>query len=297
MPNTSQCFTLIRGKAMRITRLDACGAPVLGPASAVVSKGFVSVALAATTEAGTTISVTNANGDVCVRDEPAPIFLGYTVTIELCGVNPDMINLLTGQAIVFDSQATPQGVGFRMNSDVDLGATGFALEVWSAVPDQACVTGNKSYGYFLLPFLKGGIIGDFTIGNDAINFTISGAQTKKSSGWGVGPYNITRNTAGVAVPLKTAILSGDHLHLELVTVAPPVEVCGSVALGTPATGATAGTPGTYTPANSYGPATFATIGALTASPNTNWTTGQYIVLRDGTFANWTGTVWAAGIHA
>jgi hypothetical protein len=35
----------------------------------------------------------------------------------------------------------------------------------------------------------------------------------------------------------------------------------------------------------------------TASPNTNWVAGQYMVLGDGSYANWNGTAWVAGIHA
>ena len=33
---------------------------------------------------------------------------------------------------------------------------------------------------------------------------------------------------------------------------------------------------------------------LTASPTTAWTTGQYVLLRDGSMAHWAGTAWVAG---
>jgi hypothetical protein len=63
-----------------------------------------------------------------------------------------------------------------------------------------------------------------------------------------------------------------------------------------ATGATAGTPGTFTPAGSDGPDSLAALRAsgVTASPATAWTTGQYIVLDDGTHAYWDGDSWEAG---
>lgn len=400
--DTSKCYSLIRGRIMRATRLDACGAKVLGPDSTVVSEGFVSVQLSPQTEEGQTINVTNAAGKVCVLDEPAPTFTGYDITVEFCGVNPDLINIMTGNPIVKDSQATPQGVGFRVSTATDLNATGFALEVWSGVPASACVAGQASYGYFLVPFIKGGIIGDITIANDAVNFTLTGAKSKDGSAWGVGPYNVVLggtptsevqtvtitgtptggnwnltfdgqttatvayNAAAAAVqsalealsniapgdvvvtggpgpgtpytvtfagvytgtnvpvmtaahaftggsapnvtvttptqggtlvpsPLKTAINNKDHLHVELTQVAPPTEVCGAIALGVPATSATAGSPGAYTPANSYGPATNTGITGLTASPGTAWTTGQYMVARDGSKFYWNGTTWVAGI--
>lgn len=296
MVDTSKCFSLIRGRAMRVTRTDACGAKVLGPDSTVVSEGFISVALTAQTDEGTTISVTNAAGNQCILDEPAPKFTGYNIEVQFCGVNPDLIRLMTGQEMVLDSQATPQGVGFRMNTGVDGDDSGFALEVWSNVPSAACVGGQPSYGYFLIPFLKGGIIGDFTIQNDAINFTLTGAKSKDGSAWGVGPYDVVLDSTNTPAPLKTAIDNKDHLHMELTQVAPPTEVCGAIALGVEATGATAGTPGTTTPANSYAPADFAALSSdpLTANPNTAWTTGQHIVLRDGSTAHWDGAAWVAG---
>lgn len=296
MVDTSKCFSLVRGRVMRITRLDACGARVLGPDSQVISDGFISVGLAAQTDEGTAINITNAAGKVCISDEPCPLFTGYDLTVEFCGVNPDLFRLMTGQKMVTDSQATPQGTGFRMNTGTDICDAGFAIEVWSNVPSAACAGGQASYGYFLVPFVKGGIIGDFTIANDAVNFTLSGAKSKDGSAWGVGPYDVVRDASEIPAPLKEAIDPKDHLHMEITTVAPPESVCGALALGVPATGATAGTPGTYTPANSYGPETcadFASSG-IVASPATAWTTGQHMVARDGTTAYWDGAAWVCG---
>lgn len=70
----------------------------------------------------------------------------------------------------------------------------------------------------------------------------------------------------------------------------------------PATGATAGIPGTWTPAGSQPPASTADLisgvpNAVTASPATAWTTGQYVQTRTaGTTgrAYWNGTAWVAG---
>jgi hypothetical protein len=61
-----------------------------------------------------------------------------------------------------------------------------------------------------------------------------------------------------------------------------------------ATGATAGTPGTWTPAGATAPANLAATSGVTASPATAWTTGQYMVLGDLTHASWNGTGWVAG---
>jgi hypothetical protein len=64
--------------------------------------------------------------------------------------------------------------------------------------------------------------------------------------------------------------------------------------GTVATGATAGTPGSFTPDGSVAPANLAALATVTASPLTAWTTGQYVALGDDSNAYWTGSAWASG---
>lgn len=288
-------FTLVRGRAMRVTRLDACGRTVLGPDSVVVSKGFISIGFTANTEEGEAISVTNANGEPCVLDTPVPRFTGYTAEVAFCGVNPELVNLMTGQPLVMNAAGT-QAVGFRTNSQIDLGSSGFALEAWSVVPSGGCDDENAegAYGYFLFPFLKGGVLGDFAIANDAVNFTLSGATTRDGTEWGVGPFDVTRDENGVAGPLNEPMDTYDHKHLELVTVPPPTPEDGAIALGVEATGATAGIPATLTPANSYAPLNLADAPGLTATPSTDWTVGQHVKTRSGQAIHWNGTTWVAG---
>jgi hypothetical protein len=61
-----------------------------------------------------------------------------------------------------------------------------------------------------------------------------------------------------------------------------------------ATGATAGTPGAWTPPGATAPADLAAMSGVTASPATPWTTGQYMALGDLSQASWNGTGWVAG---
>jgi hypothetical protein len=62
----------------------------------------------------------------------------------------------------------------------------------------------------------------------------------------------------------------------------------------PATGATAGAPGAFTPSGAEVPANLAARTGITASPATAWTAGQHVVLGDASQAHWNGTAWAAG---
>ena len=81
----------------------------------------------------------------------------------------------------------------------------------------------------------------------------------------------------------------------------PVTVSGDFVAAGPwtrtwtfATGATAGTPGSFTPAGSPAPGNLAGMTGIVATPATTWTTGQYVDLGDGSKAHWNATAWVAG---
>src|SRR5262245_18705348 len=237
-------FPLVRGRRMRVTRVGRCCDPLVGDDNQVVTDGFVSVALTANITTPEEITVTNANGQTCVRDPGCPEFNGYGVEITFCDVDPCLFSLVTGQPVVLD--AAGEAIGFRMNSDIDICGQGFALEVWMGVPGVACgevEEGSDPSGYLLLPCLQAGVIGDFTIENAAVNFTITGASTKDGNGWGTGPYADTQ--------LVDPLDANDHLYVAFTTTAPPDPTDGcapvtpitttpAVTSFTPTTGAIAG---------------------------------------------------------
>lgn len=297
-------FPLVRGRKMRVTAVDGCCGPMYGPDNQIVTEGFVSVALTANITTPDAITVTNANGKNCVNDAPSPEFNGYTAVITFCDVNPCLFSMVTGQPVVLD--ANGEVAGFRMNSGVSSGDKGFALEVWMGVPGVACAGESGAFGYLLLPCLSGGVIGDFTIENAAVTFSVTGAVTKAGTSWGTGPYRVVEGADGSDDVLPDPLDPDDHLYVIFTTVAPPEDTDGCVALETPAppvTGATAGTPGIFTPDGNFAPANFADLrdgvpNMVTATPNTRWTVGQYVQTRTNGLqgqAYWNGTAWKQGI--
>ena len=221
----SKQFPLVRGHTLRATRLDSCGNIQYGDGNQVTTAGYISVALTGELDEGEAIEVKNAGGDLCIDDQPAPKFKFYTAEITFCDVDPELYAMMTNQSIVVDENG--DAVGFRVNSEVSADDANFALEVWTGIPADACEPGTTgSWGYMLLPRFQGGTLGDFTIENAAINFTVSGAKTLKGSPWGVGPYNVIEN-ASTPSQLLTAIGTYDHLHLQRTTLAPATAHAGA----------------------------------------------------------------------
>lgn len=226
---TTQCYAQVRGSVIRVTKLDACGIPDSGQSAVVVSKRVSTVTIDEVTDDGTNVRERNFADELCVVDDAFTSVLGYTADIALCGVDPGLISLLTGQPTVAD--AAGDIVGFDANTGIDLDSFGFALEIWSRIAGSACdASGYRKWGYTPFPFLKGGRLGGFSFENGAVQFTISGAQSRDGNAWGVGPFDVTRGVGGTPAPLHTPLGVNTHFRNIVVNLDPPVASCGAFPL-------------------------------------------------------------------
>jgi hypothetical protein len=103
---------------------------------------------------------------------------------------------------------------------------------------------------------------------------------------------------GFAIPQPYDIFGGDagaasEVDIDWILTTPPVRGTGTAV---PATTASAGTPGQFSPAGCTVPANLAGLSGVTASPTATWGAGQYVVTADLLAANWNGTAWVAGKH-
>jgi hypothetical protein len=221
-----------RMAVVRLTALDACGAPDPGPKGTLVSSGFINVDASPQYQDPEEIVQANGNGDLCVDDAGVPQFRWNNLTMVMCRIDPDAMNLTTGNPLVVDEAVAPNTVGWRQDASLT-GTANFALEVWMRVPGQACdADGNPVYGYWLFPFVTQARLGDWSMGNAALNMTLT-ARTSGGSQWGTGPaaYLVRRDAVTDAPEVLLTPLSDDqHLHFEWVTVAPPTPACGATVL-------------------------------------------------------------------
>lgn len=221
--------SFLRGKRMRATLLNGAAIPLVGDSSVVTTKGFITLSMTSNTEEGEAINVVNAGGESCVTEAAVPTWNGVTVEAEFCDVDFALFEILTGQEVVLDEDGA--AIGITESTDIDMTDVKFALEVWlGASSNKAPSAGSQGlYGYVLLPYLSGGVIGDVTVENGAINFTISGMATRNGAAWGQGPYNV-QLVGGVPARLSTPIKVNDHRRIMQVEVAPPEVYSGATPL-------------------------------------------------------------------
>lgn len=300
---TAKCFPVIRLRTVRATKINACGVVQFGDCARVISDGIVSVAVTSNTDDGEAITVKNAWGVKCVNVPANPELDSLQVDVTFCQVDPELYSMMTGYPVVYDP-ASGDAIGYYIDRAIKSGDVNFALEGWSSAQGVTGCAGDETapWAYFLWKHLKGATIGDYTLENNAVTFTASGAVTVDSDGWGAGPYDVLTDDEGDPSPLYEALPATVHQYGPVRTLVQPPDpdFCGCLPLDDPeaaaVTGATAGIPGTWTPADRNRPDTLAALqaGSITASPLTAWVTGQYVLLEDGSTAYWDSDSWEAG---
>lgn len=228
----TECLPIARGRVMRLTRLNECGAVVEGLTSTLVT-GMVSVAPTANYLDPEEIQQADANGDLCI-DDRGPVQLRWIdLTVIVCVLDPYFVNIVTGDPLVLDDAVAPNTVGFRIDKELT-GSAHFALEMWGNVSGQACdPAGNPTFAYWLFPWVRDAQWGEWTLQNGALTTTFT-ARAVAGGGWGVGPYDIRRDavTPATTEPLLTAIGADEVMHFQATTLEPPTAACGAVELDT-----------------------------------------------------------------
>lgn len=214
----------IKGRACRFTRLDICGAPVFAAKSVVVTHGFITVTISEELENGDEYTQKNAWGEFEVNEKDPDLLKWVPVSIELSGVDPDVMDIVGGATPVIVGGNT---IGFTRGPSAPSG--GFAIEVWTkkAGADACDAEGTPEWGYFLVPFVRNGRPdGDIVIANAVLNVTLAGEGYSATADWDEGPHGDN--------PFLTTFPVGEMYGGVVTTVQPPDPTNGAAALVEPA---------------------------------------------------------------
>lgn len=282
-----------KGRRLRVTRTDECGAPAYGVAGQIVTEGFITVTISREEESGDETTQKNAWGELCISEKDPDVMKWANVSVQMCEIDPGMLDIMAGALPITSGADT---IGAFFGPDAPLG--GYAVEVWTKVAGiDACAGGVQEWGYVAVPFIKNGKLdGDFTIENGPLNITLLGQGFPATDAWGLTPYGDN--------PLKRAggFLAGQTWAVVRTDVQPPDVTTGAVALvelpskAAVDVGDVFAAEATVTAEDAPSAALLAGLGYVVAAPGTAWGTGEFFSV--GTFKfNWTGSAWAAGIHA
>jgi hypothetical protein len=164
------------------------------------------------TDGGSSEVQRNTNDESRVLMVDATIPIRNTLGIEFIRTDPGILSLVSGVPMV--TNAAGDTVGFDTATRVP--ATAFALEVWSRLAGAGDCEGTQRWGYTLFPFLKGGVLGGFKFADNTVSFSLTRAQSRRASQWGVGPYDLEGPFRRLLDPV-----SGNTSTRQFITTSPP----------------------------------------------------------------------------
>jgi hypothetical protein len=211
------CDLIANLDVVRVTKVDNCGAPVVGTESAFVAECNASIAMNPNIDTQDDIIYRAANGKLCGVKRGCPSLLGYDIEYNFYSVSPEMLDVLTGQPTVVDSAG--EVIGFD-SCDVQCDG-GFAFEFWAELVGQNCAPGGAArYLYVLMPWVTNAYLADLTIGSEQVSLQVLGS-TRAGGSWGTGPYNVQAGAGGTPGPMLTPLGATCHRRMMITTVAPP----------------------------------------------------------------------------
>lgn len=222
------CHSVVRAPAARVTRLNTCCEAVSTGCDYATTESFVDITLTKVLQERQDAFQLNAHGDICVDKPKFPILRWYEVVVTFCGVDPELFNIVSNEPLILNDAVVPEAIGWCTLPD-SASAANFGLEFWTGTDEDGCEDGDVDYGYGSLACIKQGMIGDVTIANGVINFTVSGI-TQIPNAWGLGPYNVLINETGANAGFPglrlTEMDPRAHKCFFWTKLAPPPGACG-----------------------------------------------------------------------
>lgn len=223
----SECLPMLQFDGIRVTRQNVCGVNSNTGCDYATSESVVTLAMTKQYQDRQEYLQLNGRGRICVDQTVERQLRWIDWELTLCNVDPDLVNIITGEPLVLSDAVVPVSIGWSTTETGPLNSF-FGMEMWVNTGDD-CPAGVLKYGYMVMPRNVGATVNGLTLENGNINVTISG-RTKRSSPWALGPYNVRIIEAvlnlGLPAPLLTAITTAEHMRQFWTALGPPPGACG-----------------------------------------------------------------------
>jgi hypothetical protein len=177
---TQEYAASIQGVSIRVTRLDAAGNLLTGPADSYTTSAFMRISFTPEYEEGDEITEKGANGVVCVTYKAPDTLKRITMELAICEPDPELSALLSGGLLL------RKNIGSAEQSDVksigwaapgvgdDPAGNGVAIEAWSHAVKGGKRAGVLPYFHWIFPYAKFRQSGDRVIENGLMANTFEG---------------------------------------------------------------------------------------------------------------------------
>jgi hypothetical protein len=179
------CRPHVQACSIRVTRLAANGAPLVGATNMYVSDALVTMGFTSVYTDGEEIEDRNACGIVVVNYRGADTFKRGDVELTLTTPDPYLSEILSGGDVI-NVTGPPAVKGFAAPAIGPVTGNGIGIELWAHRVDDGSDDADYPYAHWLYPRIKNLRIGDHEHANASLQPAFSG-QAYQNDNWGDGP--------------------------------------------------------------------------------------------------------------
>lgn len=180
-----RCLSQVMACRLRVARLHADGTLDPGEENLYVTDALISIGSSPDVEAGTVITQRNGCGNICVRRRSDDQTLAYNLSMSLCNLDAELIEMLTGGTLITVGGVT---VGYKRPAS---GATKpiVCVEAWAearTATQQATNDGDLLWWHWVWPHVKW-TAGEHTLdGENVLTVPLTG-YAEENENMGTGP--------------------------------------------------------------------------------------------------------------
>ena len=174
----------VQAVSLRLSKLAADGSPLPGATNSYVTRAFTSLSFTPEYQDGDEISVTAADGSVCVYYKVPDTLKRVNFEIAICNPQPEIYEMLAGGTILTE---LTENIGWSAPEIGSApGTDGVSIEAWSRAIVGGRPAAVRPYFRFVFPYVQTRLSGDRVLENGALANVFSGFGLG-NDGWGEGP--------------------------------------------------------------------------------------------------------------
>lgn len=181
---------VVQADAIRITRLDATGAPVWGSSNCIQNENIVKLDFKPQFQAGASLDTIDGQGRACTSYQGRDTLKRMTYTLQICDFDIYMREMIEGGTIFTGVGGVIEG--YQPPKEGVIGCpNGISCEVWAKR-----IVGDSQVGWWHWAFPRMFLTwDDSTLGNSVMDMTFNGWGNSNLN-WGSGPLqDFTHDTS------------------------------------------------------------------------------------------------------
>lgn len=187
---------------MRVARLNASGAPLVGADNLYVTSSMVRVDYTPTYATTDAVTKTNGRGEFCLNVPGKRKITGGTLTVEVCEDDPALIEMLAGGSVLVATGSDIVGYQFPKSDDPDQDL--ISIEVWTEA--WVGTARDAALPYFWHAFPSCSLAQDQRSLSAAPDDKTFEGTANENPNWGTGPtYDWTQDSGAFAQFVRTAV--------------------------------------------------------------------------------------------